>query len=331
MPGTGTDTALAWREYCNTLALRLRAACRHIPVVGGPAAMVKALEEEEPEWPFHYRMNRGGWYRLGGVVNEAGVRIADSLETWGEAALRAHGGDPGALVDALDAVPLFATRYTGCTHYLVAPTGDGPADYLQLEIEELQEMRAHRLGEGLDGDGPVPLPELIDPARSRARFEPIGPCFFRFRRLTHVGSALAKIAAQKADAPPIQRFLADWQQSSADAQAAFSNHWVIAFREYLDRYRQTQYRAQPIAILSGKPPDFALPAAAAGLKLHEALRGFDREIGHPLAWFFHMLATKAVPHWVARAVVEDALGGFAYLPQKDVNVVRNWLHRPYAV
>lgn len=325
------NTTLAWREYCNTLALRLQVACRRMPVVGGPAAMVKVLEEEEPEWPFRYRMNRGGWYRLGGVVDEAGVRIADSLEAWGEAALRAHGGESGALIDALlEAAPLFATRYTGSTHYLVAPTGDGPGDYLQLEIEELQEMRAHRLGESLDGDEPASLSELIDPARSRARFEAIGPCFFRFRRLTHVGSALARIAAQKADAPPIQRFLADWQQSSADLQAAFSSHWVIAFREYLDRYRQTQYRAQPIAILSGKPPAFG-PAAAGGLKLHEALRGFDREIGHPLAWFFHMLATKAVPHWVARAVVEDALGGFAYLPQKDVDVVRNWLHRPYAV
>jgi len=30
-------------------------------------------------------------------------------------------------------------------------------------------------------------------------------------------------------------------------------------------------------------------------------------------------------------VVEDSLGGLAYLPQKDVEVIRSWLHRPYAV
>ena len=34
---------------------------------------------------------------------------------------------------------------------------------------------------------------------------------------------------------------------------------------------------------------------------------------------------------VAQTAVEDALAGFAYLPQKDVDIVRSWLHRPYAV
>jgi len=50
-----------------------------------------------------------------------------------------------------------------------------------------------------------------------------------------------------------------------------------------------------------------------------------------MAWYFHMLTSKAVPHWVAQSVVEDALAGFAYLPQRDVDVVRGWLHRPYSV
>ena len=44
-----------------------------------------------------------------------------------------------------------------------------------------------------------------------------------------------------------------------------------------------------------------------------------------------MNSHQKVPHWVARSVVEDALAGFAYLPQRDVEVVRGWLHRPYAV
>lgn len=66
------------------------------------------------------------------------------------------------------------------------------------------------------------------------------------------------------------------------------------------------------------------------LALHDALVAFDRQAGYPFAWFFHMLTTKAVPHWVARVVTEDALAGFAYLPRRDETVVRNWLHRPYA-
>ena len=50
-----------------------------------------------------------------------------------------------------------------------------------------------------------------------------------------------------------------------------------------------------------------------------------------MAWYFHMLTTKSVPYWVAQSAVEDALGGFAYLPQKDVDTIRHWLHHPYTV
>jgi hypothetical protein len=50
-----------------------------------------------------------------------------------------------------------------------------------------------------------------------------------------------------------------------------------------------------------------------------------------MAWYFHMLTSKAVPHWVAQAVIEDALDGYAYLPPRDLEVVRHWLHAPYTL
>jgi hypothetical protein len=110
------------------------------------------------------------------------------------------------------------------------------------------------------------------------------------------------------------RLLADWQASSAGNASDFSKHWLIALREYLDRYQQTQYRTQPIAIYSGKPPAFDLAQGTNALKLQSALQAFNHEAGYPFAWFFHLLTTKAVPHWVAQTVVEDTLNGFAYLP-----------------
>jgi len=42
-----------------------------------------------------------------------------------------------------------------------------------------------------------------------------------------------------------------------------------------------------------------------------------------------MLTTKAVPHAVAAAVVEDMLSGFGYLPDRDIQVIKNWLYRSY--
>ncbi len=322
------NDTLAWQEYCKTLAPSIQECCSGSPVSGGPAALVKQLASALPEWQFRHPFSRGGWYRLGGVVTADGRRVSDNLEAWADAALAARDGDLGQLLDDLEETPLYATRLTGSTHYLVSPAGEGPADFLQLEVEELQEMRSHRLGEA--DSPPITLAELIDPEHPHVKLQPLGLPTYHFRRLCHVGSVLQRMAAQRPEAFPIHRLLEDWSLSSAGHTSALHNHWIIALREYLDRYQQTQYRAQPIATLTGTPPAFNAAHGTNELKLHCALQAFDREVGYPLAWFFHMLTTKAVPHWVAQTVVEDALAGFAYLPQRDVDVVRNWLHRPYA-
>ncbi|MDR3055968.1 MAG: hypothetical protein LBU53_11330 [Zoogloeaceae bacterium] len=328
------NTTFAWQEYCKNLTPSLQAACKQTPVSGGVDALVKQLAAAQPEWPFQYRLHRGGWYRLGGVVDAQGNPVAGNLETWAEIVLNKHGGDLPALLDELEATPLYATRFIGSTHYLVAKTGEAPAEFLQLEIETLQETGSHRLGRVEEGE-PNSLSELIDPMEIKSRLpvklQASNEARYHFRRLTHVGATLERMSAQRPERLPIQRLLADWQNSSAGATAVFSQHWLIALREYLDRYQQTQYRAQPIATFSGKLPDIALESGTNGLKLHAALQSFDREIGYPFAWFFHLLTTKAVPNRVAQTVVEDALNGFAYLPQRDVDIVRNWLHRTYVV
>ena len=75
----------------------------------------------------------------------------------------------------------------------------------------------------------------------------------------------------------------------------------------------------------GLQPETAGHAAATGVN------DVEFEFRNPLAWYFFIPSTKSVPHWVAQTVIEDALAGFAYLPQRDVDVVRSWLHRPYSI
>ena len=48
-----------------------------------------------------------------------------------------------------------------------------------------------------------------------------------------------------------------------------------------------------------------------------------------MAWFFHMLTTKRVPHAVASIVADDVQAGFNYLPDRDPAVVKDQLFRPY--
>jgi hypothetical protein len=316
-----------WSEYCKSLAPSIVETCAKVAVSSGPGALVKALSVALPDWKFRHAMSRGGWYRLGGVLDDKGQRVSDNLERWVEDALDERDGDFGQLIDDFADQTLYATRLVGQTHYLVATASDDTDGFLQLEIEDLQEMRVHQLFV----NEPASLEELVDPRGGADKPQPVGLPFYTFRRLQHIGAFLKRMLAQKPEPAPIHRMLEDWEKSSAAVTSPYYNHWVIATREHLDRYHQPVFRAQPIATLAGEPPEFDCPKESNGLKLQEALVHFDREAGYPMAWYFHMLTTKAVPHWVAQTVVEDSLAGFAYLPQRDVDVVRNWLHRPYAV
>jgi hypothetical protein len=303
--------------------------CVRVPVSAGASGLARELALIAPQLTFRNMLTRGGWYRLGGVVDDLGTPLSDDLAKWMEDELAAHDDDLHVLVDAYAESGLKATRIVGKTHYLVASTGRLAADFVQIEIEELQEVIGHEL---FSGEVPGSLEELIDPSHTRTDKSvalPLDAPFYSLRRITNVAEFLKRMAAQKPEPQTVNRFFEAWQSSSAGYATLFSNHWVVAVREYLDRYRQSILQATPVAAVNGLPPKFESTYGARGLGLHDTLQRFDRQAGYPMAWFFHMLTTKSVPHAVASAVIEDVLTGFNYLPERDVKVVRDWLHRPY--
>lgn len=312
------------------LAQSVAELCLRVAVAAGPAALTRELAKVAPHLAFREMLERGGWYRLGGVIADDGTRIADDLECWAGNELAARDDDLQALFDDYAGSGLRATRFSGKTHYLVAATGPGAADFVQAEIEELQETVCHALFAG--DSAPANIEQLVDP---RAPCAPgnaaLGTPFYALRRITDVAAFLGRMRAQKPEAQPVHRFLAAWETSSAAPATQFSNHWVIAVREHLDRYRQAILSATPVAALNGAPPRFESVFGAQGLALQAALQRFDRQAGYPMAWFFHMLTTKTVPHAVAVAVIDDVQAGFHYLPERDVQVLRDWLHRPFSL
>lgn len=208
------------------------------------------------------------------------------------------------------------------------PTGSLPGEFLQVEIEELQEVVGHELFAGpIRGS----LEEIMDPPRPETAKVPValGAAFFALRRVTDLAEFLARMAAQKPEAQTVHRFFSAWESCSAGLATPFSSHWIVAVREYLDRYHQPILQATPVAADQGLPGRFDSAYGARGLALYEALQGFDRQAGYPMAWFFHMLTTKIVPYAVANAVIDDVQAGFSYLPERDVKVIKDWLHRPY--
>lgn len=319
----------SWTERAKALEPSVVEVCTLVPVSAGPGILAKELARHLPELHFRRTLCRGGWYRLGGVLATDGTRVSDDLEAWAEMALVACDGDFEALRDDYADKGLVATRRVGRTHYFVAQTGDNSIDFLQLEIEDLQETQAHTLF--APTSSPSAVDELIDPDLGHHNGQPVGLPFYVFRRLTHIGDLLGRMRQQTPEPQPIHRFTDDWIQSSAGHATALSNQWVIAVREHLDRFQQSVIRAQPVPAIDGEPPAFGAKEGTRELALHDALVSFDRAAGYPFAWYFHMLTTKAVPHWVPRVVIEDAAAGFAYLPRRDEEIVRRWLHAPYAL
>ncbi len=313
------------------LSQQVADCCVQVPVTQGPAALARELARLAPQLSFRVVLARGGWYRLGGVVDTHGQHIAADIERWAEAELERHGDDLAAVASAHADDMLRATRLTGKTHYWVARIGPGAADYIQIDIEELQEVICHALFPA--GEVPASVDELVDPHDAWPGHQSaLGVPFYAMRRLTHVADFLAGMRAQKPEPQAIHRFIEAWEASSAGQTSDFCNHWVLALREHLDRYRQPIRSATPVAALNGAPPRFAGECGIhepRGLSLADALQGFDRQLGYPMAWFFHMITTKCVPHAVARCVIEDVQVGFNYLPDRDLRVVRNWLHHPY--
>lgn len=317
----------AWTEQCRALTAPIVEACAVTPVAGGPGALTRELARRLPDWRFREVLVRGGWYRLGALLDARGETVAASLEDWADAELEARDGDLAALVEDFAGDDLQATRLAGRTHYLVASTGPGADEFLQLEIEDLQELRTPLR---FDAEQvPASLDQLLDPRTGDDPGVPLGLPTYRFRRLLHVGDTLHRMRSQSLDPQPIHRFLGDWAASSAGPATAFDNQWIVALREHLDRYRQPVFRASPVPAINGEPTRFTVRAGTQGLALRDALVAFDRAQGYAFAWFFHMLTTKAVPHWVATTVAEDAASGWAYVAERDLAVVKAWLHKPY--
>lgn len=302
--------------------------CRQLQTSVSPGALAGRLNAAAPALNFRASLTRGGWYRFGGVVDAEGKHVSRDLEAWASAELAAVDEDIDALIEKYADSGLRATHLVGKTHYLVAPIGGGMVDFIQVEIEELQETICHEL---FDAEGAhANLDELLDPRLHSSRpASPLGLPQYKLRRVTDVADFLQRMRDQKPEPQAIHRFLAAWEQTSAGQASEFANHWVLELQEHLDRYRNTLLYARPVAAVNGSSPPLELPYGAQGVSLQQALQRYDRQAGYPMSWFFNMITTKAVPHAVAAVVIDDAQGGFSYLPERDLAVIKNWLFRPY--
>src|ERR1035437_264892 len=197
--------------------------CVRVPVSAGASGLAKELARIAPHLIVRDVLTRGGWYRLGGVIDDLGTHITDDLARWVDDELAIRSNDLHALVEEYAESGLKATRIVGKTHYLVASTGRMAADFIQIEIEELQEVVGREL---FAGEVPGSVDELIDPPRvavEKSEALPLGIPFYVLRRITDVAEFLKRMAAQRPEPQTVNRFFEAWQSCSAGYATLFSN------------------------------------------------------------------------------------------------------------
>lgn len=312
-------------------ALRnLAAEIEALPPRPHHAALLEIANRIRPGCTFRYALNRGGWYRPGGVIAADGRRVADSLEAWAQAELDDCGSDMHELVERHADKGLLVTRHTGRTHYFVAPYGPAPADFLQLEVEELQEVLDRKL---IDADNPPEdLQELTEPiVPAVVEAQPAGAPRYRFRRLIDVRQTVARASFPEGRPAGLPRLFSEWTHSSAAARGHFSDHWIVALREHLDRYRNPVTSVSLVSRHARELKPFQWNAELSGVDMSAQLQAFDRAAGYPAAWYFHLVAGAYTPPKAAYAIARDLEAGFGYLPDTEAALIKGWVAAPYSV
>ena len=304
---------------------QLRTACGTCPITPGHTALLGTLKEFAPDRDFAVAYERSGWRRIGGVMLRDGTRISDDLRNWTEAELDEIAPDMALPEHAED---YLATRFEGRTLYLTAPTGSEAWDFVQLELEVLQEVidRALFPDEFIAGD----IEEFLDPRGvSRLKPEPVGVEHYRFRSIHPIDRLVAELDTSLGTNRRFARFFEDWANSRAGDYARFCDHWVLRLFRYVDRFGEQKLEATPISLskierisLGGERP--------AGGDLARLFAEFDKATGYPMAWYFHMLTSQKDLHVIAEQAYRDHKDDeFAYLPERDLAVIRAWHREPY--
>lgn len=292
------------------------------------ASLLAAAARLVPDCPCRFALTRGGWYRSGGLIRTDGERVADNLEDWVARELADCGDDLGKFMDRHGDSALLATRHTGRSHYFVAQYGPDPAQFLQLEVEELQEVLDRHLWN--DASPPGDTQELLNPLRpASVPAQAVGAPYYRFRRLTDLQQVATRLSGPTAGAPGLIRFLWEWAGSRADRH--FSEHWIVALREHHDRYKNRVLTATPVSLNARSIKSFHWNSALRGLDAARQLQAFDRAAGYPGAWYFHLVAGGLTPREMATAVMHDIESGYVYLGDAETALLRGWLREPYSV
>jgi hypothetical protein len=287
-------------------------------------SLTSSLIHHYPEVLFSVILSQGGWYRTGGAITAKGEKITNNLVQW---AYNEGEKDFMGLLEYCREAGLLATRVDGKIHYIVAPYGPRASDFVQIEVEETQEMLDRPLyGRRL----PLDIEDFIDPiAQSTEPSRPLGPPRYRLKQLTYIADLFANVQKHEGERVVALRLMQDWDRSSAVRHHTFCHHWVFELQSYTGHYDEKRSSVRPVSTYSQSVPRLVGETSRKGPKLANLIRHFDHRLRYPMAWYFYLLTRNLVSAEYAQTVCDDHDKGYAYLPERDLQIVKDWLENPY--
>jgi hypothetical protein len=304
--------------------------CKDLSPDNDDKALLEKIQSLIPDYPVHLAKTGENWYRLGGVVTAEGERIASDLTEWAERTFIECGKNLQTLIEHSLELQLLASRQIGNTLYFVVETGDDAEQFIQIDIDKTHEI-ADRLMVS-EKNPPEDLEEFIDPLESEAvEAFCIGTSRYTYRRKTDVAVFMEEISIHYQDEHPVLRFMKDWNNSSARLSRKLCHDWIIRPNRHTGRFGEQNINVEIINVQ--KKNILALDdfAGKKGTALQTILTRFDRQAGYPFAWFFYMLKGKLVSERTGLAVYKDINYDYAYLPERDIAIIKQWIDTPYKV
>ena len=293
-------------------------------------ALLRTIQDLSPKTPILLAKTDNEWYRLGGIVDKTGHRIADDLVEWTERTYIECGRNLQTLIEhALDE-KLIATQQIGNTLHLIVQTGTEAAEFIQIDIDKTQEAADRFLVN--HNSHPEDLEEFIDPLNPEfiEAFN-IDTARYSYRRKTDVAVFMNEINQYHLEEHPVQRFMNDWNRSSANQNTRLSNDWIIRPFRNTGRFGEQIINVELINTQQKNIPQFENIIGKKGLALNNLLTRFDRHVGYTFAWFFYMVKGDLVSLQTGLAVYKDITGDFSYLPERDATILKDWVTNPYRV
>ncbi len=290
--------------------------------------LLEKLQALIPNHTINLALEGDEWYKLGGVVDMDGKHVANDLIEWVERTYLECGQNLQTLIDHTLEQKLIATKQTGKTLYFVIQTGNSAEDFTLIEIDKTHEVSDRMLVD--EKQPPEDLEEFIDPLYPYCiESYSLGHSRYTYRRKTDVRLFMEVINQRNPDKHPVQRFMDDWNRSSAGQKVKMSNDWIIRPYRHIGRFGEQIMNVEIVNTHKNNLPHLEDFTGKKGSALSNLLSRFDRQAGYSFAWFFYMIkGINVLPH-CAESVYKDILDEFLYLPERDILVVKNWINDPY--